>query len=55
MKKVILFAVAIFMALSVSAQQIRYVDAAELNIIGKALPTSKPFTRIDTSFSYSEN
>lgn len=49
MKKVILSAVAILMALSVSAQQIRYVDAAELNIIGKAIPTSKPFTRIDTS------
>lgn len=26
----------------------RYVDASELNIIGKLFPTSKPFTRVDT-------
>lgn len=30
------------------AQQLKYVDAAELNIIGKVLPTPKPFTRVDT-------
>ena len=27
----------------------KYVDASGLNIIGKVFPTSKPFTRIDTS------
>lgn len=27
----------------------KYIDAAELNIIGKVLPTAKPFTRLDTS------
>ena len=27
----------------------KYVDASEFNIIGKVLPTSRPFTRIDTS------
>ena len=32
-----------------SAQETRYYNAAELNVIGKAIPTSKDFTRIDTS------
>ena len=31
------------------AQQMRYVDAAELGVIGQAMPTSKRFGRIDTS------
>ena len=31
------------------AQQVRYVDATTLEVIGQALPTSKSFGRIDTS------
>lgn len=49
MKKSILFLATMLLALSVSAQKIRYVDAAQLNIIGKPAPTAKPFARIDTS------
>lgn len=30
-----------------AAQPLRYVDAAKLNVIGKALPVAKPFARID--------
>ena len=36
------------MCLSASAQ-IKWHDAADLTIIGKPIPTSKPFARIDTS------
>ena len=42
-----------FMIMSVSwvmnAQETRYYDASKLTVIGKAIPTSKDFTRIDTS------
>lgn len=31
-----------------SAKQLKYVDATQLNIIGKVLPTQKPFARVDT-------
>lgn len=47
-----LFSALAAMALSVislSAQEMRYYNAAELNVIGKAIPTSKDFTRIDTA------
>ena len=36
-----------FVALA-SARQLKYVDATQLNIIGKVLSTPKPFTRVDT-------
>lgn len=36
------------------AQELRYEDASQLNIIGKPLPTTRPFTRVDTS-AYSFN
>lgn len=34
---------------SAGAQNLRYEDASKLNIIGKPLPTTRPFTRVDTS------
>ena len=49
MKRIIVTLVAAMsVCLAASAQQLKYVDAAELNIIGKVLPTPKPFTRVDT-------
>lgn len=49
MKKIIL-TLSLLMAFGVmaSSQQLKYVDASELNVIGKVLPTPKPFTRLDT-------
>ena len=32
-----------------SADPVRYVDAATLTVIGKALPTEQPYNRIDLS------
>lgn len=49
MKKFILFLLASTVSVALSGQKISYYDASELNVIGKALPTSKTFTRIDTS------
>ena len=49
MKKIIFLLAALSATLTLSAQKMRYVDAAELNVIGKPIPTSKPFARIDTS------
>ena len=49
MKKIILTLAAIALSAIVSAQETRYYNAAGLNVIGKAIPTSKDFTRIDTS------
>ena len=55
MKRIVLI-IACFAALSASYAQnsngsgkVRYYNAAELNVIGKAIPTSKNFTRIDTA------
>ena len=47
MKKTLLTMLAAVLALTASAQ-IKWHDAAELTIIGKPIPTAKPFTRIDT-------
>lgn len=44
-----LFALALLVSAFVYGQNITYHDAADLTIIGKAIPTSKTFTRIDTS------
>ena len=49
MKKTIFTILAICLCTSVNAQKVRYYNAAELNVIGKAIPTTKDFTRIDTS------
>ena len=49
MKKILSVAIAVLMFHSLSAQQTRYHNAADLNVIGKAIATSKDFTRIDTS------
>ncbi len=58
MKKCLVFISVFLITCSVSAQ-IRFVDAAELNLIGKALPTPHPYHRIDTikykGFTKSEN
>ena len=47
MNKFFLTLAATLLTLSVSAQ-IKWHDAAELTVIGKPVPTTKPFTRIDT-------
>ena len=49
MKKILYTILAICLCASASAQKVRYYNAAELNVIGKAIPTSKDFTRIDTT------
>lgn len=54
MKKTLLTLLSVLCFISVSAQKIQYHNAAELNVIGKAIPTSKDFTRIDTT-SYKFN
>lgn len=58
MKKLILLTVALLTAGIVGAQ-VRFVDATQLTLIGKALPTSHPYHRIDTTrykgFTASEN
>lgn len=59
MKKLLfLFAAGLLAVCNVVAQT-RFVDAAELNLIGKALPTPHPYHRIDTvrykGFTKSEN
>lgn len=55
MKKLLSFLSAMTLCLSLSAQETRYVDASTLNIIGKAIPTSKPYTRVDTDVYKFEN
>lgn len=58
MKRLIVLAAAL-MAFCTVAAQMRFVDATELTLIGKALPTSHPYHRIDTTrykgFTKSEN
>ena len=49
MKKIFFAFLALALCVSMSAQNVRYYNAAELNVIGKPIPTSKDFTRIDTS------
>ena len=49
MKRIIFIAIAALICLNASAQEIKWHNAAELTIIGKAIPTSEPFTRIDGS------
>ena len=49
MKKLLLTCVALSVATLLNAQKIVYHNAVELNVIGKAIPTSKDFTRIDTT------
>lgn len=49
--KVLLFVISLLFPCVLSGQNktYKYIDASELNIIGKVLPTSKPFTRLDTA------
>lgn len=49
MKKILFAFLALAFCVSMSAQKERYYNAAELTVIGKPIPTSKDFTRIDTS------
>lgn len=49
MKRFFLTIFTLTLLASASAQSIRWHDAADLTIIGKAIPTAKPFIRIDTS------
>lgn len=49
MKKILFAFLALAFCGSMSAQKERYYNAAELTVIGKPIPTSKDFTRIDTS------
>lgn len=48
MKRILTFILSTLVCLSASAQ-IKWHDAADLTIIGKPIPTSKPFARIDTA------
>lgn len=48
MKHTLTIILSALMCLSASAQ-VKWHDAADLTIIGKPIPTSKPFARIDTS------
>lgn len=50
MKKLFLFVsmIAIASISCFASEPLRYVDASSLTIIGKAMPTAKPYTRIDT-------
>ena len=49
MKKICLLIAAFVICCSLSAQKTRYFNAVDLTVIGKPIPTSKDFTRIDTS------
>ena len=47
MKRIFLAVLSAVLVLNASAQEIKWQDASELTIIGKPIPTSKPYTRID--------
>ena len=49
MRRIILSLAALLIAGHALAQKTVYHDAADLTVIGKAIPTTKAFTRIDTS------
>ena len=49
MKRILLAIITAAFCLNVSAQGIKWHNAADFTIIGKPIPTSKPFTRIDGS------
>jgi hypothetical protein len=49
MKRIFVALITVLICLGASAQEIKWHNAAELTIIGKAIPTSEPFTRIDGS------
>lgn len=48
-RNILIAIIMISVSVSLNAQQTRYYDAAQLTVIGKAIPTSKDFTRIDTA------
>ncbi len=59
MKKLLTFGLFLMIVCGAWAQNIRFVDATELTLIGKGLPTPHPYHRIDTmlykGFTKSEN
>lgn len=59
MKRLLFSALLLFACVAAVSAQMRFVDATELNIIGKGLPTPHPYHRIDTvaykGFTPSEN
>lgn len=50
-RRSLLFVVSFLICVTASGQKkvYKYVDASELNVIGKVLPTSEPFARVDTA------
>ena len=48
MKRTFTIILAALICLSASSQNIKWHDAADLTIIGKPIPSAKPFSRIDT-------
>lgn len=50
-KRISLLIVSLLLCITMSGQKrtYKYVDASELNVIGKVLPTPKPFARLDTA------
>ena len=48
MRKLFISLLVVLVSAGASAQQ-RYVDAAELTVIGQPVPTDRPFARVDTS------
>ena len=49
MKRIFLVIITAILCLNASGQDTEWHNAANLNIIGKAIPTSKPYTRINNS------
>ena len=49
MKKVLFALIGLTVCISAFSQKVCYHDASRLNVIGKAIPTAKDFTRIDTT------
>lgn len=49
--KISLLFISLLLCVSIWGQNksYKYIDAGQLNVIGKVLPTSKPFARVDTS------
>ena len=49
MKRIVLSLISLLVFLSMSAQNVHYVNAEDLTVIGKAISTDRAFTRIDTT------
>ena len=49
MKRILSIVLFVLICSVSGAQQIKWHDASQMTIIGKAIPTSKPFSRVDTA------